>query len=412
MDDAGLDEDLDDEGRTSFVPPSRHSRPSAPALFLASPSASSEAIGGGRAASSTERSAAPEWPPDGRSAGTSDGAPDSALRCAACGATSPPGYRFCVSCGAELLIEGASSGSTHRPPAVASRPSDKDTSDRGLAEALRRPPLSLDLRSDSESPAARPTPPPSEPPSRAALSHTASSPGRSLTARTSGSPEVTGRLVVIIEDGSEGREIELHGEQLDVGRRTGDIVLPEDRYMSPRHARLLWQDGGWHLRDLNSTNGVYRRLRKPEVLTSGDLVLLGLEVLQFEPVRHAERGLGHAMEHGTLVFGSPAVTRRARLCQRTIEGIRRDVHYLVAEETTIGREMGDIVFTSDPFMSRRHALIRWRESTQDFILSDLDSSNGTYLAIRDDIRLNNGDFIRMGQHLFRVDLPQSGRKTH
>jgi len=44
--------------------------------------------------------------------------------------------------------------------------------------------------------------------------------------------------------------------------------------------------------------------------------------------------------------------------------------------------------------------------SEEYILSDLSSSNGTYLAIRDDVRLADGDFIRLGQHLFRVDLPQ------
>jgi hypothetical protein len=138
------------------------------------------------------------------------------------------------------------------------------------------------------------------------------------------------------------------------------------------------------------------------------LVLLGLEVLQFQMVDHPERGLGHAVQHGVLLFGSPATPRRARLCQRTVEGVVRDVYHLVGEETTIGREIGDIVFTSDPFMSRRHAALKWVEPSQEYVLTDLGSSNGTYVAIREDVRLENGDFIRIGQHLFRVDLQAGG----
>jgi pSer/pThr/pTyr-binding forkhead associated (FHA) protein len=222
--------------------------------------------------------------------------------------------------------------------------------------------------------------------------------------------EVTGRLVVIVEDGSEGKSIDLHGRQLDIGSADGDIVLAEDRYLSPRHARFFRQDGQWYLRDLSSVNGVYRRLRSPKVLQHGDLVLLGLEVLQFQVVDHAERGLGHAIQHGVLVFGSPAATRRARLCQRTVEGVVRDVYHLVADETTIGRETGDIVFTSDPFMSRRHAAVQWDEAQTHFVLVDLSSSNGTYLAIREDVKLDDGDFIRLGQHLFRVDLPTKAHR--
>jgi hypothetical protein len=134
------------------------------------------------------------------------------------------------------------------------------------------------------------------------------------------------------------------------------------------------------------------------------LLLLGLEVLQFQTVSDAERGLGPASQHGTLLFGSPAVARRARLSQRTVEGVTRDVYHVFRDETVVGRETGDIVFTADPFLSRRHAAIRRNPSTGEFSLVDLESSNGTYIAIRSDAPLANGDFLRIGQHLFRVDL--------
>ena len=214
----------------------------------------------------------------------------------------------------------------------------------------------------------------------------------------------SGRLVVIVEDGSEGRSFSLADGQLDIGRTDGDIVLEDDHYVSPRHARLRFLDGQWILRDLDSTNHVYLRIRKPQSLRDGDLLLLGLEVLQFQTVSDGERGLGHAMQHGTLLFGSPATPRRARLCQRTVEGVVRDVFHLFRDETVIGRETGDIVFTADPFLSRRHAAIRRSATSGEFSLLDLDSSNGTFIAIQGEVSLANGDFLRIGQHLFRVDL--------
>jgi len=213
-----------------------------------------------------------------------------------------------------------------------------------------------------------------------------------------------GRLVVIVEDGSEGRSFSLAEGQLDIGRSDGDIVLEDDPYVSPRHARLRRLDGSWILRDLDSTNHVYVRLRRAHVLKDADLLLLGLEVLQFQTVSDGERGLGHAIQHGTFLFGSPATPRRARLCQRTVEGVIRDVYHVFRDETVIGREVGDIVFTADPFLSRRHAAIRRNPVTSEFSLVDLDSSNGTYVAIRGEIGLSDGDYLRIGQHLFRVDL--------
>jgi pSer/pThr/pTyr-binding forkhead associated (FHA) protein len=217
------------------------------------------------------------------------------------------------------------------------------------------------------------------------------------------------KLVVIGQDGKPGREYEIEGEQTDVGREEGSILLTNDPYVSPRHARLQFRGGRFFIRDLESVNGVYVRLRTPERLQHADLVLVGLEVLRFEVVSDAERGLGPAAERGTQVFGSPAAPRYARLCQRTVEGVTRDVYYPTREETVIGREVGDVVFTTDPFMSRRHAAIVRDPATSTFTLKDLGSSNGTYLGIRGERELASGDHVRIGQHLFRLDFGTGSR---
>jgi pSer/pThr/pTyr-binding forkhead associated (FHA) protein len=311
-------------------------------------------------------------------------APSAAIHCDRCGGRCDAGEVFCKYCGAPLARRPSTGQPS--PAVVAAReamPETRREDDAREQVQHARPALELEV--------VRQAP-------RVVAAQESAAPAPAIE------EEVTGQLVVIVEDGSEGSAIELRGRQMDVGSVEGDIVLAEDRYLSPRHARLFRQDNQWYLRDLDSLNGVYRRLRKPTTLRNGDLVLLGLEVLQFQMVDHAERGLGHAIQHGVLLFGSPATQRRARLCQRTVEGVTRDVYHLVGDETTIGREIGDIVFTSDPFMSRRHATLKWHEPTQEYQLSDLSSSNGTYLAIREDVRLENGDFIRLGQHLFRVDL--------
>jgi pSer/pThr/pTyr-binding forkhead associated (FHA) protein len=113
------------------------------------------------------------------------------------------------------------------------------------------------------------------------------------------------------------------------------------------------------------------------------------------------------VQHGTLVFGTPAGPRYARLCQRTTEGLTRDIYYLRKAETILGREQGDIVFTDDPFLSRRHAAIRIENVDapgRSFHVADVESSNGTFLQIHGEVELAHGDELRMGQQLFRVDL--------
>lgn len=224
--------------------------------------------------------------------------------------------------------------------------------------------------------------------------------------RPAGSEAQGARLVVVAQDGSPGREYALAPGVTDIGRTEGNIQLPNDPYVSPRHARILRRDGRFFILDLGSTNSVFVRLRAPSRLQHGDLVLIGLEVLRFEVVNATEKGLGPAMDGDTQVFGSPMLPRYARLSQRTVEGVTRDVYHVSKDEVVVGREAGDIVFTSDPFMSRRHASFG-RERDGSFTLKDLGSSNGTYLAIRDEVELSDGDHVRVGQHLFRLELSKS-----
>jgi hypothetical protein len=149
-----------------------------------------------------------------------------------------------------------------------------------------------------------------------------------------------------------------------------------------------------------------------QVVTDQDLFLVGQQVLRFEVVKNAEEGFGVASENGTLLFGTPAAPRYARLSQRTVEGVVRDVFHVRKAETVIGREQGDIVFNDDPFLSRRHCVLRVHggggvagagQGPRTFALADLGSSNGTFLQVREEVRLRHGDHFRIGQQLFRFD---------
>lgn len=259
---------------------------------------------------------------------------------------------------------------------------------------------------------------------------------RGVGAHSLGKPR--GHLVVITKDGTAGASYPL-GEQVDIGRSEGEIVIHDDPYLSPRHARVVFRGNRAHIRDLNSVNGLFLRIsavrgrpvgeieRAPVAvgappsavasvdtniampLQDQDLILIGQQVLRFEALRDAEAGLGPASEHGTLLFGTPTAPRYARLNQRTVEGVTRDVYYIRKVETVLGRESGDVVFTDDPFLSRRHAAFLVLPTSTDRKRSsvhivDLGSSNGTFLAVREETMLYNGDLVRMGQQLFRVDL--------
>lgn len=248
----------------------------------------------------------------------------------------------------------------------------------------------------------------------AAIAQTSSPPpapaGLDQTIVTSGTPAkapANGKLVVVHKDGGLGQSFPLF-DQVDIGRTEGECLFADDRYMATRHARLIRKDGTLTIRDLGTPNGVYMRLRKDSPgapLEDQDLILLGQQVLRFELVKDAEAGFGAASEQGTLVFGTPAAPRYARLSQRTTEGVSCDVFHIRKPETVFGRESGDFVFPDDPFMSRRHATIRVSEGqSRHFTLADAGSSNGTFVRIRGEVTLKHGDEIRVGQQLLRLDL--------
>jgi pSer/pThr/pTyr-binding forkhead associated (FHA) protein len=220
--------------------------------------------------------------------------------------------------------------------------------------------------------------------------------------------QLRGQVVVIQRDGSEGRAYPLEGPQTDVGSREGDILLPEDPYLSPRHARIERRSDAFVLVDLGSTNGVYLRLREPVELTDGTMFLIGQQVLRFQVLPEAERRVGPAKQQGVMLFGTPEMPRLARIAQYTTEGLERDVYYLYRDETVFGREQADIVFPEDPFVSRRHAAITMDRERMRFALRDLGSSNGTSIRCYGERPLAHGDQFRLGRHLFRFDLTAAG----
>lgn len=221
----------------------------------------------------------------------------------------------------------------------------------------------------------------------------------------------TPRLVTLLKDGSEGRSIPLTDTDQDIGGSEGDITFPDDPYLSPRHARLACRAGTYSVRDLDSVNGVYVRLREDAELRDRDMMLVGQQVLRFELLADGELPLGPGFQRGVMVFGTPEAARFARLVQYTTEGVARDVHYLFRDETIIGRENGDIVFTDDPFLSRRHAALRVDHAGRRFTLHDLGSSNGTALRIRGEHVLKDGDQFRIGRHLFRFEAGNAGGRV-
>jgi hypothetical protein len=188
-----------------------------------------------------------------------------------------------------------------------------------------------------------------------------------------------------------------------VGRAGADIAFDDDRFLAKQHARFeRGTDGTLRVHALDTLNGVFKKADGTVELADGTTILVGREVLQFEKVTPEEKTVHPLVRHGVSLFGSPPREPYARLVQLVPSGGYRDVRHLIGEETVLGREEGDIVFRDDAFMSRRHAAVTWDGKRAQ--ITDLGSSNGTFVRISGPTSLKHGDHVRMGDQLLRIEL--------
>lgn len=301
------------------------------------------------------------------------------ITCASCGKPTPGGFAFCQHCGHRLTPQAGQAPSVATPAAVPQP-----------MPVLPTPPAGL------RGPAPQAVAPVSHGQPAAAPAFAAPGARPPVTA----SPGL-GRLIAVRRDGSDGDVIPLTGETFDIGRSEGSLCFSEDPFLAPRHARFLVYGGVVKVRPLDLVNGVFLRLRDPHDLQSGDLLYLGKELLRYEALAVEERDPPAMTEHGVRLFGSSPRESWGRLRQVTGAGTTRDLWHLSRAEVVLGREEGDIIFPDDEFMSRRHATLS-RTSGRARI-SDLNSSNGTYLRLRGERELRPSDVLRMGDQLLRYE---------
>ncbi len=93
-------------------------------------------------------------------------------------------------------------------------------------------------------------------------------------------PGYWGRISVIIGRDVEGPAFPLFDESIVLGRERGDILFPEDGYVSGTHAQITLRDGHVHLSDLGSSNGTFFRMRGSRTVPPGSMVLMGQQLFR------------------------------------------------------------------------------------------------------------------------------------
>jgi pSer/pThr/pTyr-binding forkhead associated (FHA) protein len=206
------------------------------------------------------------------------------------------------------------------------------------------------------------------------------------------------KLILIRGEGVEGLSYQLNAEQHIVGRN-GQLVFPDDPYVSPRHANLFYRNGKLVVRDEGSLNGVYLRVRGTVDVSPGDFFLAGEQLFRIEAAPRPNDG---PAPDGTYFYSSPKHQTQFKIVQ-FLEGGAPGMAVCARTGTLqIGREGSDLNFPADLFMSASHCKLD--ESAGKLTLTDLNSRNGTYLRLKTERELSHGDYVFIGKKLLRVEI--------
>jgi pSer/pThr/pTyr-binding forkhead associated (FHA) protein len=306
------------------------------------------------------------------------------VTCARCGRENDPSFSFCLDCGQPLKPAAAPAGGG--PESFCSacgtrlQPGFKFCGHCGTPVGA--------------TPAAPAAPRPPSPPAAAAAQ---AAPAARTAMHVAAAPPRVPRLTTVRHDGLPGAVFPLEAEETTCGRLEGAIRLADDPTVSPRHARFTRQGGGLKVHDLGSVNGTYLRLKGSHRLAVGEEIRLGRQLLRLEPLPRPDR----PDERGVRTWGAPDGGATVRLAQLLEGGGLGEIFPLKPGENAVGREAGDVTFPGDRYVSARHARI---DVTPDGVtLTDLGSSNGTFVKVVGPADLAPGDQLLVGTQLLRVD---------
>ena len=208
------------------------------------------------------------------------------------------------------------------------------------------------------------------------------------------------RLILIRGDqGVDGLSYLLQGQEHIAGRADAQILFPEDKWLSPRHANFIYRGDKLVVRDEGSANGVYVRIRGTVPVALGAHFLCGEQVFRLDP---APADTSSPDADQTYFYSSPKRPASFYVTQIVAGGVEGMQVCARENSLQIGREDAEMNFPEDIYMSGQHAKVDVQGSAH--TLTDLDSRNGTYVRIEGEYELTHGDYLFLGRQLLRVEM--------
>ena len=97
-----------------------------------------------------------------------------------------------------------------------------------------------------------------------------------------GSPSkgYVGRISLLTGRDTTGNAYPVPEHGLHIGRERGDILFPEDGYVSGLHCLIGWDQNRAYLTDLGSSNGTFARLYADREVRNNDVLLMGQQLFR------------------------------------------------------------------------------------------------------------------------------------
>jgi len=329
--------------------------------------------------------------------------------CPACNYPNPVGSERCGGCGAKLVVAAREP----IPPTRKTPPTDAEPIAFPATRAVPRRPFAV--RSKSSEPKRQPDtellPQESLLQDSPFLRQWAQLPEKTQDGTVRFCPQHAKRLFALVCFGPLGTPYEcrlLRSSQMVLGREEGFIQIINDPAVSGRHAQLAYRDDmSLILTDLNSTNGTFFRIRRNQGyrLWDGCNLIIGRQVLTFLSLGEVRPGSAPARAHTMPISRAPKSGRDfGKLVLADTTTNPRE--FPLTAPTIIGRasDKAEINFPEDNFMSPSHARLDFNVKLQQVIITDLKSTNGVYVQIRQPVVLEDGDMFRLGEQIFGVIL--------
>jgi pSer/pThr/pTyr-binding forkhead associated (FHA) protein len=216
--------------------------------------------------------------------------------------------------------------------------------------------------------------------------------------------ERSAKLVLVRGENRFGSTWRLQAGEMVLGRSEGAVLFPDDDTIAARHARFFFRGPELLVQAYATQNGVFVRLRGPARVAVGDEFVVGRQRLQILGETERVGGTGVAPS-GTRRLGSAVRDDEPTWALLRVASDERlhEVYVRHQRLLTLGRTGCDVNFADDGFVTERHAQLSHEGDV--LRLDDLKSRNGTFVRVRNEQVLVDGDLLLIGAQVLRVELP-------